>query len=516
MMNVIAMYLRLSNEDEGSKEESNSIGNQRILIKEYIRKHFGASQYSVKEYCDDGYSGTNFERPGIKELLEDVKKQRIQCIVVKDLSRFCRDYIELGTYLNQIFPFMGVRFIAINDNYDSDSHEGNTIEMDTAFKTLVYDLYSKDLSIKMKAVYQSKCENGEYIFGQTPYGYVKSKEERNQILIREEEAEVIREIFMMKAAGESNKKIARYLQERNIPTWTQLRRKTNNSDKVISWNPSSITRIVSNRVYLGEMIYGKRSTNIAGNSSIIRHPQEEWKVIKNHHEAIVSEELFEQANKMLHGPKKRDTSKKKHVLVGKMICGGCGYALSFKPKASYCKYSCFECSRHSLLKIPECCTHFKADILEEIVLKRLNQELMIWGDSYQQAGNMEAHYESVLRSLKEELRINKLELESVQAAKKSLYESYALSDMTAEEYKEQSGSLTRQVESLQEKLGELQEKISAIEQEYDVKKEDMKKIIRYSHMEELTEEIVDTFIKRIYLYHDKSVEIEWTFGERIL
>ncbi|MBQ7943942.1 MAG: recombinase family protein [Lachnospiraceae bacterium] len=291
--------------------------------------------------------------------------------------------------------------------------------------------------------------------------------------------------------------------------------KTNNSDKVISWNPSSITRIVSNRVYLGEMIYGKRSTNIAGNSSIIRHPQEEWKVIKNHHEAIVSEELFEQANKMLHGPKKRDTSKKKHVLVGKMICGGCGYALSFKPKASYCKYSRFECSRHSLLKIPECCTHFKADILEEIVLKRLNQELMIWGDSYQQAGNMEAHYESVLRSLKDELRDNKLEIENVQAAKKSLYESYALSDMTAEEYKEQSSSLTMQLESLQEKLGELQEKISVVEQEYDVKKEDMKKIIRYSHMEELTEEIVDTFIKKIYLYHDKSVEIEWMFGEKI-
>ncbi len=512
-MNVIAMYLRLSSEDEGYKEESNSIRNQRNLIKEYIKEHFNSSQYSVKEYCDDGYSGTNFERPGIKELLEDVKKQRIQCIVVKDLSRFGRDYIELGTYLNQIFPFMGVRFIAINDNYDSNAHEGNTIEMDTAFKTLVYDLYSKDTSIKLKAAYQNKCENGEYVFGQTPYGYVKSKEEKNKILIQEEEAEVIREIFRMKAAGESNIKIVKYLQERQIPTWTQLRRKKNNNERTIVWNQSAVTRIVSNRVYLGEMIYGKTSSNIAGSHSVIRHPKKEWKTYQNHHEPIVSEELFAQANRMLQGSKKSSISKRKHVLVGKMICGGCGYALSFKSKASYCRCNRFECSRHSLLKIPECCTHFKADILEEIVLKRLNQELMVRGNSYQQAGNMEAHYEGVLRSLKEELRNNKLELESVQVAKKRLYERYALSNMTADEYKEQSSNLTVQAENLLEKLTELQEKINAVEQEYDVKKEDMKKVIRYSHMEELTEEIVDTFIKRIYLYHDKRVEIEWTFGE---
>ena len=187
-MKCLALYLRLSLEDEGEKDESNSISNQRKQIYEYIHHDSELSRYEAMEFSDDGYSGTNMNRPGMQKMLKEVKANKIQCIIVKDMSRFSRDYIEMGTYLNQIFPFMGIRFIAINDHYDSRDHHGSTIEIDTAFQTLLYDLYSKDVSIKVKASFENKCAKGEYVFGQAPFGYEKSREVKNTIVVNEKEA----------------------------------------------------------------------------------------------------------------------------------------------------------------------------------------------------------------------------------------------------------------------------------------------------------------------------------------
>jgi len=189
-VNVIGMYLRLSLEDKKDlkRDESNSISSQRLLIKEFIQCNIELREYEVKEFCDDGWSGTSMDRPGMNQLLAEVKKNRIRCIIVKDMSRFSRDYIEMGTYLNQIFPFMGVRFIALGDHYDRKEDNGNTIGLDTAFKTLLYDLYSKDISVKVKTSVKNKCANGEYIFGQVPFGYRKSPVEKNKVIINKKEA----------------------------------------------------------------------------------------------------------------------------------------------------------------------------------------------------------------------------------------------------------------------------------------------------------------------------------------
>ena len=202
-MKVVAVYLRLSLEDERGMEtrESNSISSQRILLRSFIRQDEELKEYEVKEFCDDGWSGTGMDRPGMNRLLAEVKKNRVQCIVVKDMSRFSRDYIEMGTYLDQIFPFMGVRFIALGDHYDSREHGGTTIGIDTAFQTLLYDLYSKDVSVKVKASFENKCANGEYAFGQVPFGYRKSTKERNKVIVEEKEAEVVRYIFSLAMQG---------------------------------------------------------------------------------------------------------------------------------------------------------------------------------------------------------------------------------------------------------------------------------------------------------------------------
>ena len=197
------------------------------------------------------------ERPGMQEMLKQVRKNQIGCIIVKDMSRFSRDYIEMGTYLNQIFPFMGVDFIAINDRYDSREERGNTIALDTAFQTLIYDLYSKDISIKMKAVVKNKYENGEFVSGQPPLGYERSRNEKNQVVINKKEAEIVRYIFSMAMDGMSTIQIAKRLFEERIPTATQIRYPDRIVKKYNTWSGEHVRQILDNRFYLGEMAYGK-------------------------------------------------------------------------------------------------------------------------------------------------------------------------------------------------------------------------------------------------------------------
>lgn len=296
-MKSLAIYLRLSIEDRELKEESNSISNQRKLIYNYINQNLCLQQYPIIEFCDDGCSGSNMDRPAMQEMIKMIKEYHISCIIVKDMSRFSRDYIEMGTYLNQIFPSMGIRFISINDHYDSEKENGNAIGLTTAFQTLLYDLYSKDISIKVKASMENKCANGEYIFGQPPFGYEKSKKIKNAVVVNQTEAKIVQYIFSLALQGKSSTEIAKQLYQEQIPTITQIRHpnKPSMNNHAHSWNPNSVRRILNNRFYLGEMAYGKSVKKFVGSKNSIAVPKREWKIIPNHHEALITEEIFSKA-----------------------------------------------------------------------------------------------------------------------------------------------------------------------------------------------------------------------------
>lgn len=516
-MEYIAVYLRLSMEDIDAGE-SNSISNQRKLISEYIKHHLEFQKYETVEYCDDGYTGTNMERPGMQAMLAAVKKKKIQCIIVKDISRFSRDYIETGTYLNQIFPFMGVRFIAINDHYDSKEHSGKTIEIDTAFQTLLYDLYSKDISTKVKTSLENKCANGEFAFGQVPFGYEKSRDGKNAVVVNEKEAEIVRYIFSLALRGKSGVQIARQLYEEGIPTVKQLRgvRESATELKVQTWSAPVVRDILNNRFYLGEMAYGKTVMEAVGSKKKKRLPKDEWKVVKNHHEALVSKEIYEKVSSFRpqHSTQRK---REKHPLTGVIYCGGCGYSLNYKPIQAKNKYRRFECRKHSLLQIPDCCTYINATVLEEIVLVMLNKELILLGDAMRERSVwMTSHLKAVdaLKKLKADYQE---QMKSIQAQKDNLYEEYAIQrmrgeyTMTAQEYSEHAKVLVEQKSILENKIEQIAEKLERVESEAQNVEEDMKKIIRYSHIETLSQEVVDTFIKKVYVYKSKKVEIEWTF-----
>lgn len=512
-MNRLALYLRLSLEDEGEKDESNSISNQRKLIYEYIHHDSELSGYEAVEFSDDGFSGTNMNRPGMQKLLKEVKANNIRCIIVKDMSRFSRDYIEMGTYLNQIFPFMGIRFIAINDHYDSREHHGNTIEIDTAFQTLLYDLYSKDVSVKVKASIENKCAKGEYVFGQVPFGYEKSKEEKNAVIVNEREAEIVRYIFSLAVQGKTSVQIARQLFEENVPTITQIRKpeKKYTDGKVRSWSATSIRRILNNRFYLGEMAYGKSVCKSVGSQKTRALLKEDWKIIRNHHEALISEEIYDQVSSF-----RADCSTKrnreKHPLTGKLYCGGCGYSMIYKPLHEKNHYRRFECRKHALLQIPDCCTYMNADLLEETVLMMLNKELMLRGNAMKQKESLSLFQRAGIQSLKKKLGECRQEQKQIRAEKDNLYEQYALKAISSEEYQKRSNELTERLSSLSVKESDTAGKLSGLESEYQKAEADMKQIIRYSHIEELTQEVVDTFIRRVYAYKDKRIEIEWNFS----
>ena len=514
-MGVIAVYLRLSLEDrpDGGDDvsESSSISSQRALIHSYIEQDAELKEFDVAEFCDDGWSGSEMDRPGMNRLLGEVKKNHVQCIIVKDLSRFSRDYIELGTYMNQILPFMGVRLIAVSDHYDSREHCGSTIGLDTAFKTLLYDLYSKDISVKVKASFENKCAAGEYVFGQTPLGYEKSRDRKNEVAVNEKEAAVVRRIFSMACGGKSSTEIARALHEDGVPTVRQMRgQKPSGNCGYGTWAAGSVRKILKNRFYLGEMSYGKTAREHVGSSRAKHIREKDWKVIPGHHEPLVTPEQFEKAA-CASQPHSTERKRAKHPLVGKLSCGGCGYAMVYKPARPGNKYRRFECHRHSILKIPECCTYFNADVLEELVLSMINKELALRGNAAEQAEDLGQLQKSRITELEKKLKKLNLEKRQAENARDALYEKYALGKMDQKEYRKAADVKDGETVSISEQIKTCREEISRLREEQEKLQADMKQVIRYSHMEELTQELVDTFIRKIYVYKDKRVEIEWDF-----
>ena len=322
------MYLRLSR-DDGDEGESNSIGNQRELIKSYADK---AGFQIIKEYVDDGFTGSNFARPYFKKMLNDLENKACKTIIVKDLSRFGRDYIESGKFLQKIFPQMGVRFISVNDNYDSENADVNDTHLILPIKNFINDSYCRDISMKVKSSQKTKRQRGEFIGAFAPYGYKKSTKKKNHLIVDRKVAHVIRKIFEMKVEGYSSKAIADELNDMGIQT-PQAYKESNGSNfstgfasNQSKWQAKMINRIIGNRVYLGDLEQGKRTKLNYKSNKEIKVTQEEWVRVEGTHEAIVTETMFNLANKMM-GRDILNRKSKPNVLAGLLYCADCGNQL---------------------------------------------------------------------------------------------------------------------------------------------------------------------------------------------
>ncbi|MDR2044969.1 MAG: recombinase family protein [Clostridium sp.] len=319
---VTALYLRVSDEDgipgiPGAARESGSIAGQRLLLREFVKGHEDLSGHPVIEVTDDGYSGTDFDRPGIRSLLRMAQDAAISCIVVKDFSRFGRNYLEVGNYLEQVFPLLGVRFLSVNDQFDSfrDTAAGS---VEVGFRNLIYEAYSRDLSIKVKSALREKARQGKFVAAFAPFGYRKAARERNRLVADPECAPVVRRIFRFYADGMAQTEIAGLLNREAVPSPLMVRRKRGENfpgkprGETAAWTAGTVAHILSDRRYTGEAIYGKVTPLAVGSRKGLAVPEEDWIVVPDAHEAILSREEFEAAQ----------SRKKKYRVRGRAAMAG--------------------------------------------------------------------------------------------------------------------------------------------------------------------------------------------------
>ena len=514
MPKAIALYLRLSQEDvdvrrNAAKDESNSISAQRSLITRHIDETPDLCNLPRLEFCDDGFSGTNFSRPDFQRMIELTKQGEIGCIIVKDLSRFGRDYLEVGDYLEHIFPFLGIRFISVNDHYDSSAHDGKTVGMDITFRNLIYDYYSKDLSSKVKTAMRSKQEKGEFITCFT-YGYKPSPENKHKMVIDEPAAEIVREIFDAVIAGKTTSEIAANLNARGVPTPNEhkgVRRKDKGEPQ---WTHPRITYMIRNIKYTGVMTNHTRESRFIRDKNQRRVPMSEWIIHPDAHEAIISREKWEQANEMLRNPKKVV----KAVLEQPdrvYYCAHCGRKLR-KTYGSDQYYSCVSAKyQHD----SECSgIRLKRSEMEDILVEALRAQI-----NFVKQTRQTAKKEKVSPSVECYRAITQVDKELAQLQNKKLerYEAYRSGEISREEFIKAKDQITTQADELAAKKEQLERDYQALLQ---AKQHEAETKAEFSQAEKvladfdagLREHLYEA-IEQVIVTTNEQIEIKWVFAD---
>ena len=528
----IAIYIRLSKEDDKFKEESNSITMQRILLQRYVAENF--SDYDLLEFCDDGYTGTNFERPGMQEMLELVRDSKINCIVVKDFSRFARDYIELGSYLEQIFPFMGVRFISVNDNYDSKNYQGSIADIDVNFKNLLYDLYSKDLSQKVRSSLAVRKEKGQYVSGNCPLGYEKAPEDRHALLIAEDEAEVVRRIFSLTVEGYTSVEIARLFNKTQVKTPIEFKiakGKTSREPKGdrFMWSSSTICQILRNEIYIGNIVQKKYTKDFVGGKNHL-NPREDWLVTYNHHEPIIDRETWERVQELRKQRKRPNRYDEVGLFSGMLFCADCGHVMyQQRYQNKNRKQDCYICGSYKK-RTRDCTAHFiRTDLLTAGVLSNLRQVT-------EYAAKHESRFVKLLIQQNEiggkrktaaatkQLEQAQERIAEVSRIIKRLYEDNVNGKISDERFMELSADYEQEQRELKDRAAALQEELDK-SQAATVNAEKFMGIVRkHLAFEELTPTLLREMIEKIVVHecsYDENgtrrqdIEIYYSFVGKI-
>lgn len=340
-MNKIALYIRLSLEDE--KYDSLSVENQQKILREKAMTLPEFATCEIEEFIDNGHTGTNFERPAVQRLLDMVRSGEICCILVKDFSRFGRNSIETGYFIQKVFPLYHVRFISVSDSFDSAEHKGDTGSMDIAFKYLINECYSHDMSVKSKTAKLARMKLGEYQSKVCPYGYQKGADGR--LVPDEETADNVRRIFEWAASGFNATQISHKLYELKIPTPGEVKAmrgsKTHDVSRVNGvWCMSTVLRILEDERYTGMYIINKRHTVEIGSTHVRLNDESEWIKIPDHHEPIINRELFELAKNKIRKFKLPNKQQRDYLLRGKVFCGCCAHAMNVSNRLNFkCRFS---------------------------------------------------------------------------------------------------------------------------------------------------------------------------------
>lgn len=512
-------YLRLSLEDDdvasGETRESCSIGSQRLCIKEYVRNHADVPT-ALTEFVDDGYSGTSMDRPAMSRIIQLVIMRKVRTIIVRDLSRFARNYLEAGHYLEYVFPSYDVRFISINDNYDSAKiKSGDPAALQLAIRNLLNDLYSKDISRKIKSAVDLKKLNGEYVYGQAPYGYKKGKL-KNTIEVDEEAAIVVRRIFQLAKQGVTVTQIAQKMNEEKVLTpsvyLASVRGKYKTRD---FWTFESVRNILINRIYTGDTVPFKSHVVRIGSNRVKMIPEEEQIVLPDTHEAIISRETYYQARSVIKTNKKTKTGAAPNVFSGYLVCGCCGNKLS-KGRPTNKNWLCAT-ARYT--EETECkAIRLNEAMMKEKLLTAVQLQCNLADAKLKQTRHEQDKTQEEIDSLTWELKQKQRNLDENASRLMELLEDYYAGKHSKEVFRAKKEELKVKKDVLTENIRKIEEQISSLKAEkrnHLLVEDEVNKLNKHGQITELDTYLMKELVKEIRVYPGNAVQIIWNFADTI-
>ena len=527
-----ASYSRLSDDDH-TEYESNSIENQKELIKKHIEQ--SEDLLFIESYADDGISGTTFHRPGFENMMEDIKNGKVNCVIVKDLSRLGRNYIGVEDYITKIFPFLKVRFISINDNFDTLNPECDEKMMEIRIKNLANDFYAKQVSLNVGTAFKNMGEHGVYHGPVPPYGFLidNSDKEKRHLIIEDSYAEISQMIYLRFHSGESIYSITKYLNGQKIVPpmrhFTDLglyRSKAH--EKEILWHRSTVKRILTNPAYCGCLVVSKSKRSLYQNIPWHKIPEEDWELIENTHEAIITREIYEDVQQMLKKKKEKHSeyiqvaqnSRKENIFSGKMKCGHCDenlqrdyFWLADRKGRTYFQH----CKGYSFKEVKTKCKecYMNENHLEQICLRLISQYINLLADKWHVLNlivNSEG-YKEIVAKMKQELKKLEKEYQSKDSRKKTLYIDFKSGLITEEEYFFMKSSYTRENKIVQNNIAKMKQRIFIYEDKLNNTKKWMNIFEKHKNITALTKDLMDELILTIYVYSQKRIKIIFKFQD---
>lgn len=517
-----ALYVRLSRED-GDKVESESILSQKAYLQDFLKGRSDLRLYQI--YVDDGWSGTNFDRPQFLSMIEDIRARRVNCVIVKDLSRFGRNYIESGRYLETFFPMMRVRFISVNDHIDSYADPGSLGNMIVPMKNVMNDEYCRDISTKVRSSLNIRRSQGKFIGSFAAYGYRKDPADHNRLLIDEEAAQVVRSIYAWFLGGQSVLGIAQRLNAQGIPNPSEYKRRQglkyrHPAGKKLDglWPDSSVRRILRNELYTGVMVQ-HRNEVISYKVQISRPVAErEWIRVDGTHEAIISRETFDLAQALFARDTRTAPGKVQvGVLSGFVKCADCGRAMNRKRISQpYRDYDYYICSTFKKMKKGACTKHtIRSDRLEHVVLVTLQkqialavemEELMTAIRSCEAASRSSQLLTAQLSGAeREQARIQQILLELYPDLKNGL--------LSQPQYLALKKQYEAQLEGLEQTIARLREQAASLAEGRPEENDFISSFTQFRNITALTREVVVALVENIYVHEDGSIDIQFHFSD---
>lgn len=525
----VALYIRLSQEDEDNgrdKQESNSVTSQKTLLNEFVEEHEDLVVYDT--YIDDGFTGTDFDRPSFQRLLEDMRNEKINCVIVKDLSRLGRNYIEVGNYIEQVFPLFNIRFIAINDFVDSFKNPASTNTILVPFKNLINDEYARDTSIKIRTSLDGKKKKGEFIGAFPSYGYIKDPKNKHKLIIDESVANIVRKIFDWNVnEGLGKIAICHKLNALGILNPTghkklELGQNYNNygiKDNTYTWTPSTIRNILSNEVYIGNTVQGKRRTKSYKVHTVEEVPREEWIRVENTHEAIIDKETYRKAQEL--GKKDIKVSqktKKLSIWAGFLKCADCQRAMNKKSSTNKSGkvYEYYICSTYRKKSNKLCTKHtIKVENLEKAVLQAINLhiDLLINIDEIVKGIKQNIYQNTKNNHIENMITIRHKDISRISGFKMNLYEDWKKGDLTRKEYLEYKRKYEKDIENLQKNIKNLQDEKIKNDFQNEGNHEWIENLKNKKQITKLSRDILLELIECIYIHENENITIKFKFED---